>query len=75
MSERFATIVSDVLKIPVADVDLGFTPEDVETWDSLNHLRLIASFEEEYCIRLTMADIRGIECLGDLRNAFEKNEK
>ncbi len=74
MSERFSEIVSSVLQIPVSDIDMKLSPETVDTWDSLNHLRLIAEFEAEYSVRLSMADIRGIESLGDLRRAFEKAE-
>ena len=74
MSERFTEIVSDVLQIPVSEIDMHLSPETVETWDSLNHLRLIAAFEAEYSVRLSMAEIRDIANLEDLRSAFSKAE-
>jgi acyl carrier protein len=41
-------------------------PDDIERWDSLNHLRLITETESAFSVRLTMSQIQQIKSLADL---------
>jgi len=66
MLERLRTIAAEIFGLGAEEIELSMTPEDIEKWDSLNHLRLITAVESEFNIRLSMSQIQGIECLGDI---------
>jgi acyl carrier protein len=44
-------------------------PEDIDTWDSLNHLRLITEVESSFSVQLSMQQIQKIQSLSDLVDA------
>jgi acyl carrier protein len=76
LTEIVLKMAADIFGLNGADVDIALTPADCQTWDSLNHLRLITAFEKEFSCRLSMQQIRQIERLGDLVDiAKEKNAK
>lgn len=54
IKELFAT----VLKIPLNKISGGLSPDKVEEWDSLNHLNLISSFEEEFSVEIEPEEIK-----------------
>ena len=69
-------VAADIFGLSGGDVDIALTPADCQTWDSLNHLRLITAFEQEFSCRLSMQQIRQIEKLGDLVDiAKEQNAR
>ena len=41
-------IVSDLFDVDPGEVDLDSSPDSIEGWDSIGHIRLIASIEEKY---------------------------
>lgn len=66
MEERVRTIAADIFQTGAEGIDLSMGPEDIERWDSLNHLRLITEVERAFSIRLTMQQIQQIQSLGDI---------
>ena len=49
-------VLSDLFDINPDDVDLNTSPDTVEAWDSIGHIRLISSIEEKYQISITPED-------------------
>jgi len=47
---------------------------DIEKWDSMNHVTLIASIEKEFALTFDIMEIIGITCLGDFVDLIEKNK-
>ena len=43
------------------------TAEEVELWDSLNHLKLVTAVEEAFGVQLSMEEIEAIDSVGRLR--------
>ena len=41
-------LLSDLFDIGPGEVDLNTSPDTIEVWDSIGHMRLIASIEEKY---------------------------
>jgi acyl carrier protein len=72
MLEKLRKIAAEIFGLSAEEIELTMTPEDIEKWDSLNHLRLITAVETEFNIRLSMGQIQGIECLGDLYSYVDK---
>ena len=47
--------------------------EDIEEWDSLNHITLIISIEKEFNFKLNLADVEKLEDIGGMIELlFEK---
>ncbi len=51
MSERVRTIVSEVLGVPVNEVDESSSAATIAAWDSLRHMNLVVALEEELGVR------------------------
>lgn len=64
-TESILDIAAEVLNIQSDQLDLSMSPDDVQSWDSLAHLRLVTAVESEHNLRLSMKEIQEIRCLGD----------
>jgi acyl carrier protein len=73
LNEKLVEIVAELFELDPAAVDDALTPEDVELWDSLNHLRLVSAVEEEFRIKLSMQEIESIRSLAVLRALVEQH--
>ena len=51
------------------------TANDIEDWDSLTHITLISSIEEEFNIKFDMSDIVNFKNVGDMIDAIIKKLK
>ena len=47
MESRIKKVMSNVLNIDIALINNNTSPDNVENWDSLNHMKLILALEEE----------------------------
>lgn len=66
MEERIRAIAAEVFQTDAARIELSMGPDDIDRWDSLNHLRLITEVENAFSIRLTMRQIEQIRSLADV---------
>jgi acyl carrier protein len=48
------------------------TADDVEEWDSLSHVQLVAAMEEAFGIEFKSREILSCENIGDLIDSIEK---
>ncbi|MGR3302862.1 MAG: acyl carrier protein [Candidatus Scalindua sp.] len=53
MKERVLGIVSNIMKWPLKKINEDSSPEDIDTWDSLNQINLVLALEEEFDVRFT----------------------
>ena len=57
MEERIKSIFSTVIDVSPDQLHDETTPNDLGNWNSLNHLVLIAAFEEEFSINIDPEEI------------------
>lgn len=57
MNNKINTILAGILSIPLDAVTDALAMKDVEAWDSLKHMELIATIEETLSIQLTFDEI------------------
>ncbi len=57
MEEKIKDILVEILDVQEKVIQDDFGPNDADLWDSLNNLRLITALEEEFEIKLSMAEI------------------
>ena len=67
---KLNTIFQDVLDED--DVTLGedTTADDVEEWDSLNHIQIIVAIEKNYGIKFTAMEVDGFNSVGQMVDAI-----
>ncbi len=57
METAIKEILADIFNLEGNVIDENFTPQNVELWDSLNHLRMITAIENQFKVTLTMEEI------------------
>ncbi len=65
VKQRLDVVFQDVFDDPSLEVRDDMTARDVEGWDSLTHINLIVAVEKEFRIRLTTAEVRSLNDVGD----------
>lgn len=70
MEQNLEQLLADLLQIPVAQVNDELAMMDVETWDSLKHMELIAALEEQLGLQLTFEEIVMMRSVGDIKRVL-----
>jgi len=47
------------------------TSDDIEEWDSLNHLNLVCAIEKEYKIKFALGELQSMKDVGMLINLIQ----
>jgi len=67
-----ATIFEDVFQHTDA-LTAETTPDNVERWDSLQHIALIRTIEITFAIQLSMDEMMEIRSVGDIENVLRRH--
>ena len=71
---RLADVFRDVFDREVALAD-ETTAADVPGWDSLNHITLIGTVEDEFDVKFPMKDVVGMKNVGELVDKIIEHSK
>ena len=66
------TILTDILGIPGDTITDNLAMKDLEVWDSLKHMELIASLEQRLGVELTFDEIVEMKSVGDIKRVLSK---
>lgn len=69
---RLNVVISDFFKKEKLTITLTTTANDIEEWDSLNHMNLIRTIEEEFNIEFEFFEVMGFENIGELVKSIEQ---
>ena len=58
--ERLDDVFRDVFDDDTLEVDENTTADDIEDWDSIEHITLIGAVEDEFKMRFKMGEMIGI---------------
>lgn len=64
--ERLNQVFQDVFDDDSITVNPETTSEDIEDWDSLEHINLVAAVEQEFGVKFTMAQVVGMKNVGEM---------
>lgn len=62
---RLTEVFRRVLDLETLELTAATTANDVEGWDSLNHVTLVVSVEKEFGVRFTTREVNGLANVGD----------
>ena len=69
---RLTDIFREVLEDDSLVLRDDLTADQVESWDSLNHIDLIVAVERNFKIRFTTAEITSLRNVGELINLVQR---
>lgn len=70
--KKLDQILCNVLRIKEDELNDNMTMKDVEKWDSLKHMDLITSIEDELEIQFSMDDIISMKDIKIIKNIVKK---
>lgn len=73
--ERLNGVFRDVFDDDSICVNAETTAEDIEDWDSLNHITLIDAVESEFGVRFTMGEVSGMKNVGEMAEIIKVRGK
>ena len=71
--ERLNEVFRDFFDDDEIELTPETTAEDIEDWDSLNHITLMSAVEEEFGVRFTMGPVSGMKSVGEMAEIIAKN--
>lgn len=70
--ERLNTVFQDVFGDDELTVDDSTTARDVDGWDSLRHITLLAAIEDEFDIEFSMGQTVSMKNVGEMVDYIEE---
>lgn len=71
-ADRLALVFANVLRLPTERVHPDLTPDEVESWDSVNHLALVLAVEQEFAIQCEVEEIMEFTSFQAILSAIER---
>lgn len=75
VSDKIFKILSRILKIPLNKIDNNFEMNKVSQWDSVAHLDIISTFEDEFNIQFDASEISKIINLKNINKIIQQKIK
>ena len=73
--EQLNEVFRDVFDDEQITVNAQTTADDIEDWDSLEHINLVVAVEESFSIKFTMAEVTGFANVGEMVQVIEARIK
>ena len=70
--ESIQEVFRDVFDDNTLLITNGTTAEDIENWDSLNHINLMMAIENEFKIKFALGELESMKKVGDMLDTIEK---
>ena len=72
MADKLVEIFATVLKVDPTTLSDDSSPENTQSWDSMNAIRLVTAIEESFSVELTTVEIMKMRTLGLARNVLRR---
>lgn len=66
INERLNEVFQNVFDDDDIVVDRDTTADDIDDWDSLEHIRLIAAVEREFGVKFSMKEVSSMKNVGEM---------
>ena len=75
LKERLNEVFRDVFDDSRIIVNENTTSDDIEDWDSLEHINLIGAVEQEFKMRFKMKEVSSMKNVGEMMSIIEEGGK
>ena len=69
--DQIRTIASDLFAISPGKINAASSPENIESWDSVQHLNLVLALEEKFGLQLSLEEIEQMKTIGEVAKIVE----
>ena len=70
--EKLKSIICDVLDLEDAALSEDTCAEDIEGWDSLNHVQIVVAVQKEFNVKFTSSEIMKWDKVGNMIDSIEQ---
>lgn len=75
ITEKLTQVFRDVFDDEEIVISDTTTADDIEAWDSLEHISLIAAVEKTFKMRFTMREVSGMKNVGEMIDILSQRAK
>lgn len=75
VKSKLTAVFRDVFDDDAIELSDSTTADDIEAWDSLEHITLISAVEKEFKMRFTMKEVSGMKNVGEMMNIIAERAK
>lgn len=72
MDEKIEGLLAEVLQVPPATITDELTMKDLDAWDSLKHMELVVSLEQNFDVQLSFDDIVAMQSVGAIKRVLRE---
>lgn len=72
LKERLIEVFRDVFDDNKIIIDENTTSDDIEDWDSLEHINLIGAVEKEFKMRFKMREVSSMKNVGEMMDIISE---
>jgi acyl carrier protein len=69
--ESIQNIAADLFDTRADSITAASSPENIEAWDSIQHLNLVLALEEKFELQLSPEEIEKMRTIGDVTKLVE----
>ncbi len=70
LDDKLTQIFLDVFDLDAITLRDDMTAQEVEEWDSLNHVKLVVAIESGFGVKFSTREIAGWKNVGDMRRTL-----
>jgi acyl carrier protein len=70
--ERLNEVFRDVFDDDDITVNADTTADDIDDWDSIEHINLVGAVEDEFGLRFKMGEVSGMKNVGEMVDIIMK---
>ena len=73
MSKKLFEIISQVMAIPISEINDKSSPENIEAWDSFNGLVLLDELESSFDVKFSLDEITDVKTVEDIKKHLKNH--
>ena len=70
MGKNLEELLAELLQISVTKVTADLTMKDLDVWDSLKHMEVIATLEQQFELQFSFDEIVSMRSVGDIKRVL-----
>jgi len=70
MGTNLEELLAELLQIPVTKVTPDLTMKELDVWDSLKHMEVIATLEQQFELQFSFDEIVSMRSVGDIKRVL-----
>jgi len=70
VGKNLEELLAELLQIPVTKITADLTMKDLDVWDSLKHMEVIAALEQQFELQFSFDEIVSMRSVGDIKRVL-----